>query len=67
MICTYCGHEAANLAVLDEATKVCYGCLDAFFTKCDICGEYWDESYVEFITTSDGRKICEYCREIINN
>jgi formylmethanofuran dehydrogenase subunit E len=44
-------------------TRVCYACLDAFFTKCEVCGEYWDDSYVEFFVLKDGRMICEHCRE----
>ena len=63
MECTYCGATNCALAILDDVTRVCYACLDAFFTKCDVCGEYWDDSYVEFFVLKDGRMICEHCRE----
>lgn len=63
MICTHCGNESSNLTVIDDVTRVCNGCLDAFFTQCEECGEYWDDSYVEFFALKDGRLICEHCRE----
>lgn len=63
MECTYCGATNCDIAILDDVTKVCYACLDAFFTKCEVCGEYWDDSYVEFFALKDGRLICEHCRE----
>ena len=62
MKCTMCGKESP-LTIVDEETRVCEECLDAFFTQCDECGEYWDDSYVEFFATNDGRLICEHCRE----
>ena len=63
MICTCCGNEASSLNVLDDVTRVCNSCLDAFFTQCDECGEFWDDSIVEFFTSKDGKLICEHCRE----
>ena len=60
--CTHCGKEG-RLTIIDEDTQVCDECLDAFFTQCEVCGEYWDDSYVEFFTLKDGRLICEHCRE----
>lgn len=63
MICTQCGNEASSLNIIDDVTRVCNGCLDAFFTQCDECGEFWDDSIVEFFTTRDGKLICEHCRE----
>lgn len=60
--CTQCGKEA-KLTTVDEEIRVCEECLETFFTQCDICGEYWDDSYVEFFATKDGRLICEHCRE----
>ena len=62
MVCTHCGKDA-TLTVIDDEIQVCDECLDAFFTQCDECGEYWDDSYVEFFETEDGRLICEYCKE----
>ena len=61
--CTRCEKENCKLTMIDEVDQVCDECLDAFFTQCDDCGEYWDDSYVEFFCTTDERLICEYCRE----
>ena len=63
MVCTHCGKKNCNLTVIDDETSVCEECLDAFYTQCAECGEYWNDSYVEFFTTKDGRLICEHCRE----
>ena len=63
MVCTHCGAANCTLNILDDVTMVCNGCLDAFFTQCEECGEYWDDSYVEFFALKDGRLICEHCRE----
>ena len=60
--CTQCGKEA-QLTIVDEEIHVCEECLDAFYTQCEECGEYWDDSYVEFFTLKDGRLICEHCAE----
>ena len=62
MVCTMCGKEA-ELTTVDEAVRVCEECLDAFFFKCEVCGEYWDSSYVEQFWLKDGKTICEHCRE----
>lgn len=61
-ICTQCGKEAA-LTMVDEDIRVCAECLDAFYFQCEVCGEYWDDSYVEQFWLKDGRTICEHCRE----
>jgi hypothetical protein len=60
--CTQCGKEA-GLTIIDDATQVCEECLDAFYFQCEVCGEYWDDSYVEQFWLKDGRTICEHCRE----
>ena len=60
--CTHCGIEA-NLTIVDDETRVCDKCLDSLFFKCDVCGEYWDDSYVEQHWLKDGRSVCEYCAE----
>lgn len=65
--CTQCGKENCNITVIDDETSVCEECLDAFFTQCEECGEYWNDSYVEFFTTKDGRLICEHCREVFDD
>lgn len=60
--CTKCGKEV-KLTVIDDETSVCEECLDAFYFQCEVCGEYWDDSYVEQFWLKDGRTICEHCRE----
>lgn len=60
--CTQCGKEA-KLTIIDEETSVCDECLDAFYFRCEVCGDYWDDSYVEQFWLKDGRTICEHCRE----
>jgi hypothetical protein len=60
--CTRCGTEGL-LNIIDDEERVCDECLDAFFTQCADCGEYWEDGYVEFFLTKDDRLICEYCRE----
>lgn len=64
--CTQCGKEA-HLTTIDDDVHVCEECLDAFFTRCEECGEYWDDSYVEFFTLKDGRLICEHCAELFDD
>lgn len=63
MECTMCGTEAKTITVIDDETRVCNGCLDAFFTQCTECGEFWDDSVIEFFLLKAGRLICEHCRE----
>lgn len=60
--CTRCGTEGL-LNIIDDEDRICDECLDAFFTQCADCGEYWEDGYVEFFLTKDDRLICEYCRE----
>lgn len=61
--CTRCEKDNCQLTIIDDIERVCDECLDTFFTRCDDCGEYWDDSYVEFFVTTDDRLICEHCRE----
>lgn len=63
MICTHCGKEFSKLTLIDEDLLACDECLDAFYFQCEVCGEYWDDSYVEQFWLKDGRTICEHCRE----
>lgn len=61
--CTMCGKENTHITMVDEVTCVCDECLDYKFTQCDVCGEYWDDSYVDFFVLKDGRLVCEHCAE----
>ena len=60
--CTRCEQEDCQLTVIDDIDRVCDECLDAFYTQCDDCGEYWEDGCIEFFLTTDDRLICEYCR-----
>lgn len=60
--CTDCGKENSPLIILDDVVKVCEECLDTNYTQCHICGEYWNDAYIEF-TYTDDKIICEYCME----
>lgn len=62
-VCTDCGKQDQSLIVLDDETSVCDECLEMNYTQCHICGEYWNDTYVEFHFPDDGRIICEYCME----
>lgn len=61
--CTSCGKENCKLTIIDDVDRVCDECLDFKYTQCDECGEYWDDSYIEFFLTKDDKLICEHCRE----
>lgn len=61
--CTDCGKENSNLIILDDVDQLCEECLDSSYTQCDVCGEYWNDSYVEFFYPDDERIVCEYCME----
>lgn len=61
--CTDCGKENTSLIILDDVDWLCEECLDSSYTQCDICGEYWGDSYVEFTVTADDKLVCEYCME----
>lgn len=61
--CSRCEKDNCQLTIIDDVDRVCDECLDAFYTQCDDCGEYWEDGYVEFFVTADDRLICEHCRE----
>lgn len=61
--CTRCDKTNCVVNIIDDVDRVCDECLDAFYTQCDDCGEYWEDGYVEFFLTTTDRMICEHCRE----
>jgi formylmethanofuran dehydrogenase subunit E len=65
--CTICGTENQKLTIVDEETHVCPHCLDADFFYCEQCHEYWMCGAVEDIELEDGRTVCEYCAEDIED
>ena len=58
--CLCCGKEDRDLIILDDDTRICLECLDADYTKCDVCGEYWHPDMVELY---GDRMVCDYCLE----
>ena len=63
--CTMCGEENRNLTIVDEVAHVCSECLDNEYFYCDECHEYWLCDVVEYYELDDGRTVCEYCYEDI--
>lgn len=63
-VCTRCGEVCDELTYIDDVEHVCEECLDAFYEKCDICGEYWDLSIiaVRYVERID-KFVCEHCME----
>lgn len=57
--CTMCGKECDDIQVIDDVTRVCPKCLEENFVKCDICGEYWDDT-IE-VRKKKGKMVCEHC------
>lgn len=63
--CTMCGKKDCNLTIVDEAAHVCEECLGNEYIFCDECHEYWLCDAVEYSELEDGRTVCEYCAEDI--
>ena len=66
MECTKCGVPAPHLNIFDDNTRVCDGCLLAFYYKCAECGELLDVFDVESFELEDGRTVCENCKTKLN-
>ena len=65
--CTMCGAEDVALTVIDDEERVCAECLDTEFFYCEECKEHWRCDSVESVELSDGRTVCEYCAEDIDD
>ena len=61
--CEACGAEDVDLHCIPEDYLVCKDCFDNDFTMCDVCGELWRDDVMEFTYLDDGRCVCEYCME----
>lgn len=59
--CTLCGKLTEDLTVVDDEDRVCPACLDANYTRCSRCGEYYTD-VIDFYDV-DGDDVCEYCFE----
>lgn len=58
--CTFCGESDRDLIILNDLDYFCMECLEAYYTKCDVCGEYWPVEMVDYV----GEKaVCSYCAE----
>ena len=65
--CSDCGKENAELIILDDADRVCEDCLESSYIQCDVCGEYYGDAAIEFTYLDDGRTVCEYCMDDIED
>lgn len=65
--CTMCGKKDCDLTIVDEEAHVCPDCLDNEYFYCDKCHEYWLCDAVEYVELDDGRTVCEYCAEDIDD
>lgn len=63
--CTMCGAENQKLTIVDEKAHVCPKCLDNEYFYCEECHEHWLYDVVESVELEDGRTVCEYCAEDI--
>ena len=61
--CDLCGEENADLYCIDGYMNLCRHCFENEVDICDECGQIWVSNEVEFTETDDGRMICEYCME----
>lgn len=62
-ICTECG-EKKMVWLIREDVRLCDECADFLdWIRCDICGDFYPYDSVEFTELEDGREVCEYCME----
>lgn len=62
--CSRCQMDNRNVTILTGSEYVCDDCLSYFYTRCRECGKYWDDSYMEFSSSPQGKLICESCASI---
>ena len=62
-VCTECGEEKMVWFINDE-TRLCEDCADDLgFVQCDVCGDFYPMDSVDFTELPDGREVCQYCME----
>ena len=65
--CEHCGEYYRNddVAFIDNGVCICHDCLDAYYTLCDCCDEYYPTEFMYISVNSRGYEgcVCEYCRE----
>ena len=62
--CTDCGAENVERFCVCDDVYVCADCLDSNFTRCEECGEYYENDVVSEV---DGQMLCEYCAEAMGD
>lgn len=66
-ICTECGKETKVWMIRDEIW-LCDDCVEEQgWVQCDICGDFYVDGEVEFTDLPDGRTVCEYCMEDLDD
>ena len=65
--CEHCGEYYRNddMTFIDAGACVCRNCLDAHYTLCDCCDEYYPTELMYVSVNSRGYEgcVCEYCRD----
>lgn len=61
--CTLCGAENTEVTIINDFEHVCQTCLDNDYFYCEECDDYWACDAVEEVELEDGRVVCEYCAE----
>ena len=64
--CTCCEQEG-TLNMISDDVWLCQECTDAMCTRCDVCEEYWLSGGIEFTVLPDGRHVCQYCMEDLDD
>lgn len=65
-VCPECGKEK-KLWLIREDVILCDECADGLdWTQCSICGDFYPWDVIEFTELPDGRNVCEYCMEDID-
>ena len=64
--CTLCGAKNIEVTLIDEVTSVCEDCRDEEYIFCEACEQYWKWDAIKFANLKDGRTICEYCAEDVD-
>ena len=61
--CQECGEEKM-VYLIREDVILCEECADELdWIQCEICGDFYPYGDVEFTELDDGRTVCEYCME----
>lgn len=64
--CERCSESDTDLCMIPGFGGVCRDCLEEM-EICDVCGEIYDSMSVEFTELDDGRYVCEWCMEDLDD